>query len=121
MLNKERQAETEAQQSTIADSLPSAPLAAIPMLAAGKMKFREFQSSCSKCYEIIYQGKFFVKIDEKGEPLRSECKRVFNNPYFKERIRCGCCGSREFNYSYLYTQLQKSEDAKAVIDDDLPF
>lgn len=50
------------------------------LLAAGKMKFCDFQVSCKTCHEIIYQDKYFVSILKNGAPEESELKKSFCIP-----------------------------------------
>lgn len=90
------------------------------LLAAGKMKFCDFQVSCKKCHEIIYQDKYFVGILRNGEPMKSELERVFSYPEFHVVKTCPCCGNSNFTNGYKYEPLPVSSE-DYVNEDDLPF
>lgn len=79
-------------------------------------KFIEFQMSCNKCFEIIYQGTFWVIVDTKGEPLRSEAERVFKYPEFKDIKKCRCCLCEGFSWNYSFEDLSPIPES-----DNLPF
>ncbi len=90
------------------------------LLAAGKMKFCDFQVSCKKCHEIIYQDKYFVSILRNGAPEESELKRVFSYPEFDVVKTCPCCGKSNFARGYKYEPLPVSSE-DYIDEDDLPF
>ncbi|MBD3627625.1 DUF3820 family protein [Cyclobacterium sp.] len=82
-----------------------------------KRSFCVFQMSCAECYEIFHQDEYFVKVDEKGEPLGTELKRVFSYSEFNMENKETCCShpsvSKNYNYSPIYEH--------PTMDDELPF